>query len=668
MSKNPSKDERTIDMTSPDKETKKKLAANPFGDINQMEMRSNEIEEGLSEIYQDDDGQIVNMKNAEIIHGRTWLYRIFIWLFNIILIGGIIWAGFYYFNQYKSANDTGAIEFSLDGPKTAISGQEVIYTVSYKNFDRISLKNSSVRLTYPEGFVFASAEPAPTQGKDFWLIGDVDKLRSGEIKIKGYLVNEANKNEIALASFAYTPANFSSEFKKDASSNSIIESTNLDFSFDFPATALVGDQNDLFITYRKQEGALINNFRLTVAKLDNLSFGTTTNPLETGVYNVSLSDLIIGTSTSSGKKASTTSASSTPVALGSQGELRIPLIFKERVNNTENLKLNFEYSPDGVNFHTFLKKEIPVDVLTKSVNLDLLINGSKDNKGIDFGQTLNYSIAYANKGEQPIKNLVIVAVIDSDFLDWQSFADKNKGKVSGNKIIWSKDEIPDLISLSAGQEGTIDFSINVASSTKINPVKNYQVKSYARYSIGYDASSTTPVANSEGNRSNEISNKINSNLSLSEQIRYFDDDNIAVGSGPQPMKVGQLTGYRVYWELTNSLNELNGLKIETILPPYVSFDAKNVSDLGSINYDTQSRKVTWDIGKLKITATKASAQFNINVTPTSTDANKIIVLLNESSVSATDSSTNNEIKKSLKAKNSKLVDDQAVVDDGRVVQ
>lgn len=657
---------QTIDMSAEDKEMKKKLTAKPFGSVNQMEMRSNEIEDGLSEIYQDEDGQIVNMKNVEIVHGRTWLYRIFIWLFNIVLLAGLVWAGFYYFNQYKGANDSGAIEFTLEGPQKVIAGQEVTYAVSYKNFDRISLQNTSVRMTYPEGFVFISAEPAPTQGTDFWTIGDVDKLRSGEIKIKGYLVNEIGKNEIALASFAYTPSNFSSEFKKDASTNAIVEATFLDFSFDFPQSVLVGDQNNLYITYNKQEGSLIDNFRLTVSKLDNLSFGTTTNPLEAGIYHISLSDLILSSSTDKKPAPDANTASGTPVSLGSQGELRIPLVFKERLNNSETLKLNFEYAPDGQNYFSFMKKEMPVEVLTKSINLNLLIDGSKDDQGVDFGQTLNYSIAYANKGEQAIKNLVIVAVIESDFLDWQSFNDKNLGKLAGNKITWSQIEIPNLANLAAGQEGIIDFSVNIASSSKINPVKNYQVKSYARYSIG-DASSTAPVTDSEANRSNLIVNKINSNLDLAEQIRYFDDDNIAVGSGPQPLRVGQTTGYRVYWELTNSLNELNDLKIETILPSYVNFDNKNVSDLGSLSYDEPSRKVTWDIGKLKITATKASAQFNIAVTPTSTDANKIIILLNDVNVSATDSSTNNQILKSLKAKNSKLVDDPAIVDDGLVV-
>lgn len=666
MAKNPSKQQdSTIDLPTEEK-SKKKLAARPFGNIDQVEMRSNEIEEGLSEIYQDEDGKIVNMKNAEIVHGHTWLYRIFIWLFNIVLIIGVAWTAYYYFHQYKSANDTGSIELNLDGPKKVNAGGEITYTVTYKNFDRIDLRNASVRLIYPEGFVFASAEPQPNQGQDFWTIGDIDKLRSGEIKIKGYLIGEASKNKIVLATLAYTPSNFSSEFKKDASLETVIESTGMDFSFDFPQSVLIGDQNDLFITYRQLDGSAINHFRLTVGKLDNLSFGTTTNPADTGIYQVSLSQNPVNASSSIPATATTT-ASGTPIAVGSQGELRIPLVFTSKVNNTENLNFNFEYSPDGNNYYSFFKKDIPVEVLVKSINLDLLINGSKEPQGVDFGQALNYTISYANKGDQPIKNLVVVAVLESDFLDWTTLNDKNKGKVNGDKIMWTQSEIPDLGSLNAGQEGTIDFTINVTAGKDINPVKNYQIKSYARYSLG-DASSTPDTKNNDSNRSNTVINKINSNLDLSEQIRYFDDDNIAVGSGPQPPKVGQKTGYRVYWKLTNSLNELYDLKIETTLPDYVSFEDKNVTDLGAISYNKDNRKITWDIGKLKISATKAAAEFNISVTPTSTDINKIMVLLHDTEVTAGDNATNNKISKKLKAKTSRLIDDPAIVDDGRVVE
>lgn len=41
------------------------------------------------------------------------------------------------------------------------------------------------------------------------------------------------------------------------------------------------------------------------------------------------------------------------------------------------------------------------------------------------------------------------------------------------------------------------------------------------------------------NKSNVIKNLINSDLSLSEKILYFNEDNVPVGSGPLPPKVGE---------------------------------------------------------------------------------------------------------------------------------
>jgi uncharacterized repeat protein (TIGR01451 family) len=363
--------------------------------------------------------------------------------------------------------------------------------------------------------------------------------------------------------------------------------------------------------------------------------------------------------------------------MGSQGELRIPLVFLKKINDKEALNLNFEYSADGENYYSFFKKELAVEVLSKSINLDLLINGSKDSQGIDFGQTLNYTVGFANKGEQSLRNLVIVAVLDSEFLDWSSLKDQNRGKSAAGKIVWTQAEVPALANLGPGQEGTIDFSVNVASAGEINPVKNYQVRSYARYSIGLIASSSEEASSSiqafassseSSKQSNIIISKVNSNLGLSEELRYFDNDNIAVGSGPQPPRVGQKTGYRVYWQLTNSLNELNNLKIETILPDYVEFDGRELADAGTVGFNQETRKVVWDIGKLKINNTEASAQFNVAFVPTSTDINKILVILQGTTVSADDAATKNKINKKSNPKTSRLDDDSAIVDDGRVVE
>lgn len=662
MPKNQTDHTDVINMAE-ERATRKKSAAAHFGDYVEGELRANEIEEGLSEIYQDDNGEIVDMKNVEIVHGRSWLFRALIWILNLGLIAILCLIGYYYFNQYQSANDTASIDFTITGSKEVTAGQDIEYTVTYRNLDKIDLRNVTAKTVYPDNFIFVSADPAPSQGNDFWQIGNIDRSRSGEIKIKGKLIGEIGKNSILLSSLAYTPSNFSSEFRKDASAETIITSTGLDFNFDFPASVMVNESNDLYISYRQLDGLYLDKIRLTLSKLENLSFGSSTSLTEPGVVYINLA--------STTTKATTTAASTTPIS----GELRLPLTFKSRINNKENITINFEYSIDGQNYHSFFKRDIEVDVLTKSINLDLLINASKEAQGVDFGQQLNYSIGYANKGDQSMKDLVVMAVIDGDFIDWKTLTDKTKGKVVGNKIVWTKSEIPDLASLIPGQEGTIDFSVNLIGTKDINLAKNYQIKNFARFSFGSasttiatSSATTTLEKNSETNRSNEIVLKINSDLSLGEEVRYFDDDNIAVGSGPQPPHVDQTTSYKVYWKLANSLNELVGVKVETTLPAYVNYEEKNTSDIGAITFDSATRKVSWNIAKMPITATKADGSFNISVTPTSTDANRIMMLINNTAVTAKDSITGNIISKTGKAKTSKLLDDSAVSDDGVVVK
>ena len=50
-------------------------------------------------------------------------------------------------------------------------------------------------------------------------------------------------------------------------------------------------------------------------------------------------------------------------------------------------------------------------------------------------------------------------------------------------------------------------------------------------------------------KSNEIVVDINTGMVFKAEARYFNDDNIAVGSGPLPPKVGETTKYRIFWNI-----------------------------------------------------------------------------------------------------------------------
>lgn len=258
-----------------------------------------------------------------------------------------------------------------------------------------------------------------------------------------------------------------------------------------------------------------------------------------------------------------------------------------------------------------------------------------------------------------MKDVVIMAVLESDFLDWPSLVDKNNGQVNGNTISWSQQEIPGLAEINSGAEGTIDFSIKLKNSAAVDLSKAYQVKSYVKYSV------IGKVASGE-NQSNAIINKINSDLNLTEQLKYFNDDNLAVGTGPLPPKVGETTGLKVYWTMSNNLHELTDLRVSFKLPANIKWGAKNRSSVGEVSFDGASNQVIWQIGRLPITVYKADAEFNLEVMPAAADRNTIMIILPGTSISALDSETGRLIGKTLKAKTSKLEDDNLASGDGVV--
>jgi len=84
-----------------------------------------------------------------------------------------------------------------------------------------------------------------------------------------------------------------------------------------------------------------------------------------------------------------------------------------------------------------------MEIVKNSLNLTISANGESSDQGIDFGETINYSISYINKGEQPMNDVIVMAVLEGEALDWRNLVDPNNGKVTGRTIVWTKDEIPE---------------------------------------------------------------------------------------------------------------------------------------------------------------------------------------------------------------------------------
>ncbi len=73
----------------------------------------------------------------------------------------------------------------VSGPTTANNGQLLMYTVHYHNNSDQELKNARVEMTYPDGFEFASATPAPDIGSNVWNMPSIGVNGDGNITIQG---------------------------------------------------------------------------------------------------------------------------------------------------------------------------------------------------------------------------------------------------------------------------------------------------------------------------------------------------------------------------------------------------------------------------------------------------------------------------------------------------
>lgn len=631
----------------------KEEEAEAFEHFAEEEAKDEDIEDSLEEIYQDGNGGMVDVKKLDIKKRKGFIFRFFSFLFMVALLGSI---SYIIFSAYQNrAASSGGVSFNIVGSEKIAAGEEFFYTVSYKNLGNAGLGNIQIKLSYPDNFIFLDASAPAEEENTLWKIESVESHRGGEIKIKGKTIGGENNKNIITGVMTYIPDNFSSEFKKEAAFENAISEVGLAINIEDEGSILLNEESAIKIKYKKEENSYLNNFRVTMDAPENIEI---VKPKEgESSEGQAMGDL-----------------NSWLISEISDEEKELIIKFKavEKVNQSEEIILIFEYGDNistgeagGEQYYKFFEKKLNIEVVKNDLNLSLVANGSRSDQGADLGQTINYSIIYENKGEIPMEDVVIMVVLKGDILDWDSLADARSGKIGEDSISWSKEEIPELESVAAGDEGVIDFSINIlpAPSIEIEPGRKYEVESYAQFSIA-----NKEFKENEDTKSNTIKIKINSDLSLDEKVKYFNDDNIAVGSGPLPPKAGETTSYKVYWTLTNNLHELNNAQVSVALPGYVSFDDKSRSTVGSISYDESARKIIWNIGRMPISVYKAEAEFSIAVTPSDADVDKILVLTPGALVSALDAETGETILKNGQAKTTKLEDDDIAETDGRVVK
>ncbi len=622
----------------------------------EKQQREKTISSSLSEIYQDGKGGEVNVKKIEKKKKGGLIFWFFNFIFLVLVLLGVGAGVFYYFSHQQTQE--GNLDFSIKGKKEVKVNQEFFYEIKYKNKANFSLNEVRINADYPKNFVFLDSFPKidGQEGENnFWNIKKIPPHGEGVIRIKGKIIDKEKESAVFLSKINYTPANFSSEFSKEASFSTNLRGSGLNIDIDHPDSVLVGEEESLTINFNPETENYLKDFILELKKGENVEIINTeaispkeeksllnSEKLKKDTWNLSFS------------------------RLDKTGEWKIDFIVKEKKREEESWEFLFKQK-EGKKEYLFDQKKITFETIKSDLDLNLIINGSQKNEPVSFGQTLNYSINYTNKGEAAMKDLTIMAVLESESLDWTTLKDEHRGVEKGHTITWTAEQIPKLQEVEVNQKGEINFSIEVISFPAQNLEKDFKIKSYAQFIVGGSEEEITATS-TQDNRSNTIINKIKSDLKLSEEVRYFNEDNIPVGIGPLPPKVGEETTFKVYWELKNNLHELKNVKVFYELPEHVNWNKKDRTSVGSINYDSEKRKIIWEVGRLPLAIYQANAEFSISLTPQEEHKNKILVLSPGSTVKGFDTETEAEIINTTSAKTTKLEDDDIADEssDGRI--
>lgn len=92
---------------------------------------------------------------------------------------------------------TSPVNVKLEMLKEASSGQEFEMNVSVGSNNKDPLSNLLVEATYPSGFIFKSADPAPSFNNNVWSITELANKGEKTIKIKGVIVGQEGEEKTA---------------------------------------------------------------------------------------------------------------------------------------------------------------------------------------------------------------------------------------------------------------------------------------------------------------------------------------------------------------------------------------------------------------------------------------------------------------------------------------
>ncbi|MFH1188101.1 MAG: hypothetical protein V1688_04580 [bacterium] len=521
-------------------------------------------------------------------------------IFMLIAFSGI----FYYCGKsfFKGVNIfTGDnVELKIEGISQVSAGEKIIYTIKYENLEKIDLSDVVLKVNYPIGFVYEKSRPLPTdQNNNSWDLGYLRSQKSGQIEIAGSLIGEESETKKFGAKLSYRLGGDQSMGSKETEIQTQIASSILTLDIAGPSQLLGGDA-EYKIQYSNKSDEAVKDIQILLTYPEDFIFSGSEpiKPQENTGNAIWLINQLDGGQSSeltikgsfkrkeppSAENPAGTELSLSAPAKNTNAAETQNLATDNASENEKIIKVQIGILNEDDVFFPQAEKEFTTSIASGDLAVGLKINGKAENSIINLDDTLAYAVDYANKSSLNFQDVQIKLIINSNILDWASLENKNQGIVQDEEIIngmLARSITWEIENIKEGEEGSFAINIKTKPYSKLDKTNSLDLKTEARTKtiIGkIDGAAANKIIESE-----KIIAQVNTELNLETKANLQNDNE-----------------YELVWQLTNTIHEVENVKVEAVLPQEINWMAQSSVSAGDIYFDPEAKKVSWQLNRIPV--------------------------------------------------------------------
>ncbi|MCH7604510.1 hypothetical protein IID24_00715 [Patescibacteria group bacterium] len=551
-------------------------------------------------------------------------FKIALTLILLTMIVGAI--GFWSWQRNVFATDKVTLEILV--PSEVTLADEITYVVKYKNNSSARLENVSLLFEYPEGSL-------PSDGGGLRVTQTLDDINPGqELSLRFIARLFGKKDEVreARAFLAYTPKNLSASFRSETTASTRISFVPLTFELDLPSRIEASQKFDFALNYFSNSDYPLSDLRVKIEYPEGFVFqDASPSPIGESEWAIAIINKADG------------------------GRIQVTGTLKGKLREAKLFRATVGIWRDG--HFTLLAETVKgVELTSPNLRITQRINGVED-RIVSLGDLLHYEIVFRNVGDRSLENLFLLATLEGDGFDLETLK-VNTGtfQQGDNFILWEAKNNPRLRFLGRGEEGRVEFWVNVRENL---PIVSPQQKDFTLKNkvLVLDAKAV-------------FETKINSQLTI-QQAGYFADE-VFGNSGSIPPKVGNKTTYTIIWLAKNLGNDTENVKVKALLSQGVKPTGKIHPAGAPLTFDSISREFVWEVGEMPsghgVFDTAPSVAFQIEFTPNTFHKGNVVEIIGKATITGDDLFIGQSRSSVDEPIDTTLPDDQAVTEQQGVVQ